>query len=328
VFRSAALPSGARAPGFPWRMVDTPTFSIVVPTFARREQLRQCLDAIARLEPATFSFEVVVVDDGGPEPLDALIASYAEGMTVRLVRQPRAGPAAARNAGAALTRGMFLAFIDDDCRPEPDWLSAFMREFERDDRQLLGGHVENALTENPYSIASARISHFAYEYGRAGHALDPFFTTNNIALRADLFRAVGGFETSIPSETAEDKEFCDHWSAQGLTLTHVPAAVVHHAHDLTFARFLRQHFNYGRGLLAFRVIRRHRVENMLLPESPKFYTDLVLSPMYRPSSVGRWRLTALVIASQFAVLAGAMREALTWPRLTRARESSRRLGRT
>jgi glycosyltransferase involved in cell wall biosynthesis len=309
-------------------MADTPTVSIVVPTFARPAQLRRCLDGIARLEAATFTFEVVVVDDGGPEPLDTLIASYAEGLDVRLIRQSRAGPAAARNAGVALARGPFLAFIDDDCAPAPGWLSAFVREIERDDRRLLGGRVENALTENPYSTASEHISQFVYEYSRTGAALEPFFTTNNIALAADLFRAVGGFGTSIPSATAEDKEFCDRWRAHGLAFAHVPSAVVHHAHDLTFARFLRQHFDYGRGILAFRLIRRRRADSPFLPEPMTFYTGLVLSPMHRPSSVGRWRLLALLVASQLATLVGALREALTWPPLTRARDTSRRLDRT
>ena len=73
-------------------MADTPTVSIVVPTFARPAELRRCLDGIARLEAATFSFEVVVVDDGGPEPLDTLVESGvarsradALGWCVRLV---------------------------------------------------------------------------------------------------------------------------------------------------------------------------------------------------------------------------------------------------
>jgi glycosyltransferase involved in cell wall biosynthesis len=302
--------------------------SIVVPTFARPVKLRRCLDGIARLEAATFSFEVVVVDDGGPEPLDALIASYAESLDVRLIRQSRAGPATARNAGAALARGRFLAFIDDDCTPAPDWLSAFVAELEQDDRRLLGGRVENALPENPYSTASEHISQFAYEYSHTGGALEPFFTTNNIALAADLFRAVGGFLSSIPSATAEDKEFCDRWRTHGLPLAHVPSAVVHHAHDLTFGRFLRQHFDYGRGILAFRLMRSRRAKSAFVPEPLKFYTGLLLSPMHRPSSVGRSRLVALLVASQLATLVGALRELLTWSQLTRPWDTGHRLDRT
>jgi GT2 family glycosyltransferase len=103
-----------------------------------------------------------------------------------------------------------------------------------------------------------------YDYNRS-KALEPFFTTNNIALAADLFREVGGFTTAIPSATAEDKEFCDRWRVHGLSLAHVPSAVVHHAHELTFTQFLRQHFNYGRGTLVFRLIRRHRTNSAFVP---------------------------------------------------------------
>ena len=309
-------------------MADAPKVSVIVPTFARPAQLARCLDGIARIEAPTLSFEVIVVDDGGPEPLDGLIEKYFDIVDIRLVRQSRGGPAAARNAGVALARGAFLAFIDDDCVPAPGWLAALVQGLERDHRQLLGGRVENALTGNPYSTASAHIAEFVYDYSQAGRVREPFFTTNNMALTADLFRSLGGFETSIPSGTSEDKEFCDRWCARGLALEHVPAAVVYHAHDLTFPRFLRQHFNYGRGALAYRVIRRHRLQTLFLSEPLKFYTDLVSSPMHGPVSVGRTRLTALLIASQFAMLAGAMCEVLNWPRLIQARSTSRQLERT
>lgn len=310
------------------RGAERPTVSIVVPTFARPAQLGRCLEAIARLECAGIRFEVIVVDDGGPEPLDAVVAAHAERLDVRLIRQPRGGPAAARNAGAARARGAFLAFLDDDCAPEPGWLSAVVRELERDDRRLLGGRVENALVENPYSVASEHISRFVYDYNRTSLAREPFFTTNNIALAADLFREVGGFETAIPSATAEDKEFCDRWCARGLALAHAPAAVVHHAHDLTFARFLRQHFEYGRGILAFRLLRRRRRGGRFVPEPLGFYLDLLRSPMRGPAPVGRWRLRALLVAAQLATVAGALREVLRPPaQASGGHPSRRRFGR-
>jgi glycosyltransferase involved in cell wall biosynthesis len=304
---------------------DPPTVSIVVPTFARAAQLERCLDAIAGLEAGTIAFEVVVVDDGGPTPLDALVASYAARLDVRLIRQTRAGPAAARNAGAAVARGRFLAFLDDDCTPEPGWLPAMLHELERDDRRLLGGRVENALTDNPYATASEHIAQFVYDYNRTAGAREPFFTTNNIALAADLFRAVGGFTTAIPSATAEDKELCDRWSANGLALAHVPTMVVRHAHDLTLAGFLRQHFDYGRGILAYRLLRRRRrTASRLVPEPFTFYRDLVWSPLRRPSSVGRARLAGLLVVAQLATAAGAMREAVVLWRATRAGAAARR----
>lgn len=303
---------------------DSPRVSIVVPTFARPAELARCLDGIAALDRAV-PFEVVVVDDGGPEPLERLVAAHAAQLDVHLVRQPRGGPAAARNAGAARARSAWLAFLDDDCTPDPGWLAAMVRELERDDRRLLGGSVENALPKNPYATASEHIAQFVYDHNRTARAREPFFRTNNIALAADLFRAVGGFTTSIPSGTAEDKELCDRWAAHGLALVHAPSAVVRHAHDLTFGRFVRQHFDYGRGILAFRLLRRARAAGPLVPEPARFYLDLVLSPLRRPGVAGRWRLSALLVVAQLATLAGALREALdrSWPaRIRRERRRS------
>jgi glycosyltransferase involved in cell wall biosynthesis len=326
-------------------MADGITASIVVPTFARPAQLKRCLEGIAALAAAEVSFEVIVVDDGGPEPLDTLVASYAERLDVRLIRQARAGPAAARNAGAAVARGRLLAFIDDDCTPDPGWLAAMIRELGRDDRRLLGGRVENTLTDNPYATASEHITQFVYEYNRMGGAREPFFTTNNIALAADLFRAVGGFTTVIPSATAEDKEFCDRWAAYGLALAHVPTMIVHHAHDLTFAGFLRQHFKYGRGILTFRLMRRRRTSSRLLPQPLKFYYELISSPLRRPSciqrerspsldhgrplSVVRWRLATLLALAQLATFAGALYEAaFVWRQPHRASDADHRTATT
>jgi GT2 family glycosyltransferase len=245
-------------------------------------------------------------------------------MDVRLVTQSRGGPAAARNSGAAVARGRFLAFIDDDCVPAPDWLTVLADEMSRDGRRLLGGRVENALADNPYADASEAIGQFVYEHGMTAATKERFFTTNNFAVPLDLFRSLGGFDPAIPSATAEDKEFCDRWRARGLPLAAVPAAVVYHSHDLTFTRFLRQHFNYGRGILSFRLERRKRTPGHLVPEPVGFYIRLVLVPARARGVRRRWRRLLLLIASQLATAAGAAYQALSFPRRRRATLARRR----
>ena len=87
--------------------------SIVIPTYGRPDQLAACLDSLEALDYPRDRFEVIVVDDGSPQPLPP----YGGALRVTLVRQAHAGPAAARNTGAAASRGRWLAFTDDDCRP-------------------------------------------------------------------------------------------------------------------------------------------------------------------------------------------------------------------
>jgi glycosyltransferase involved in cell wall biosynthesis len=83
-------------------------FSVVVPTFGRRELLAESLASV--LAQSCPDFECIVVDDAGPES-PAIPADER----VRVVRRERnGGPAAARNTGIAAAVGRYLAFLDDD----------------------------------------------------------------------------------------------------------------------------------------------------------------------------------------------------------------------
>jgi GT2 family glycosyltransferase len=304
--------------------MGVPDVSIVVPTYGRPDRLRDCLDGIARQEYERSRFEVIVVDDGGPDRLEPVLATFHDVLQLRLIAQANQGPGAARNAGSTAANGRLLAFIDDDCVPAESWLSALAQEHEAHPDRLLGGPVLNALPDNPFSTSTQLIATYVSEYYAKGQANEQFFTTNNFALSAERFRELGGFDTSIPSATAEDKEFCDRWRARGYEMAWVPAAVVHHAHDLTLWRFVRQHYNYGRGLLHFRLLRRRRGASGLVPEPLSFYANLILYPLRSGGHRRAWRFVLLLILSQLATGVGAVRAALP-DRARRVRESSKAL---
>ena len=78
-----------------------PFVSIVIPTYARPERLRECLAALARQTLPADTFEIVVVDDGSPQPVVPPADTAAAGPTIRIIRQPNAGPAAARKSSKA-----------------------------------------------------------------------------------------------------------------------------------------------------------------------------------------------------------------------------------
>ena len=286
--------------------MTAPIVSVVIPTYNRAALVSECLRGLERLTFDRSAFEVIVVDDGSAEPIDHVVGEFEGRLSIVHVRQPRAGPGAARNTGVAKAKGRYAAFIDDDCVPAPGWLSILVEALDRNPAGMVGGSVVNTLLSNRYADASDRISRFVYAY-YGGTAVEPFFTTNNLAVSVDRFRDLGGFTTRLPSATAEDKEFCDRWRGRGWPLVQVPAAIVHHAHNLTLAGFLRQHFNYGRGILAFRLIRRARVDGPIVPEPLGFYTGLVTSPL---RDGGGLRATALVALAQVATAAGALREAV------------------
>ncbi len=281
-------------------MIVNPFFSIIIPTYARPRSLAACLRALAGLHYPRARFEVVVVDDGSETPPRDVIASFEDAIDLTLLVQRHAGPAAARNHGAAQARGPFLAFTDDDCAPAPGWLEALAAHLVAAPDHLVGGQTRNALAGNPYATASQLLIDYLY----AAPQQTRFFAANNMALSAAQFHAVGGFDPTFARAAGEDREFCDRWQHNGYPMAYVPAAVVYHAHALTGRTFWRQHFNYGRGALRFHRARARRRQSRLRIEPISFYLGLLRYPF---SQMGGWRalrLTALLAVSQAANAAG------------------------
>jgi GT2 family glycosyltransferase len=250
---------------------STPSCTVIVPTHGRPLQLADCLEALADLDYPPDRLEVIVVDDGGSEPLGTVIDPVRERVEVTLIRQRRQGPAAARNTGAAYAQGELLAFVDDDCRPAPDWLRRLADAHVAAPDVALGGHTRNELVGNPYATVSQLIVDAGYARHNGDRADARFFTTNNFAVPAVGFRDLGGFDARFV--TSEDRDFCDRWVAQGRRMHYLPEAVVFHAHRLTLRGFCRQHVAYGRG--AFRFHLEHKVRSgRRIRLEPSFYLGL------------------------------------------------------
>lgn len=289
--------------------MSLPFFSVIVPTRRRPERLAACLDGLGRLAYPRDRFEVIVVDDGSErEPqVDA-----AGRLRLRVVRQEHAGPAAARNRGAAEAEGDHFAFLDDDCVPHAGWLTAFGDRFAKLPEPVLGGATVNGLPDNVFSTASQLLVSYLYASHRRDETSQPaFFTSNNLALTAASFSKLGGFSTRFRLAAGEDRELCARALDAGLLLEFVPDAVVTHSHSLDLGSFSRQHFDYGRGAFAFHR-RQHDDRRAVVPrpEPPRFYFGMVSYP----SAVGRRRsrlaLGALLALSQVATATGFLREAL------------------
>jgi len=280
-----------------------PSFSIVIATCDRPRQLAECLAALTGLDYPRDRFEVVVVDDGSRMALDAVVAPYRDRLDVTLLSQANAGPAAARNSGAARAKGAFLAFTDDDCAPSPDWLGAFAARVRTAPGGMIGGHTINGLPRNAFSTTSQLLVDYLYDYYNADPAGARFFASNNMALPADRFRAIGGFDTRYIRAAAEDRELCDRWLQMGYSMVHAPEAVVYHRHRLGPRSFWRQHYNYGRGAPAYHRARAARGQRFKIEPLP-FYVRLLRFPWTRTRGRRALGLALLLVITQVANTAG------------------------
>lgn len=301
----------------PERQLDQPRdpglrFSVVVPTYERPAQLAACVAALRQVERPGGLLEIVIVNDGGTDPAAEVTAVDPDdsSLHVRVVTQRNAGPASARNAGAEVARGAWLAFTDDDCLPDRKWLTAFDAALRASPDALVGGLSVNAMTGNLFADTSQRLADFVAAYFVGGTA-GRFFTSNNIAVARDAFLAAGGFDSRFPFSAGEDRELGDRWSAQGRPSVAVPEAIVRHAHRLSARGFLRQHFTYGRGAVAFRRVRAESGRPVRV--DPAFYARS-LAYALRGEPRGR----GIVRAAFTAVAHGAYAAGLLYESLRRA----------
>jgi peptidoglycan/xylan/chitin deacetylase (PgdA/CDA1 family) len=90
----------------------TPMVSIIMPAYSPRPGW--LLDAVrSALDEPGCPVELIVVDDGSPEPVEPVLAQLDD-PRVRTLRVAHVGPYGARNAGIATARGEFVRFIDAD----------------------------------------------------------------------------------------------------------------------------------------------------------------------------------------------------------------------
>jgi len=272
-------------------------FSIIIPTYNRPQEIGACLESLSRLDYPRDRFEVFVVDDGSTPSLQPVVVCFFDQLDVTLLTQTHTCPAAARNAGAKKARGEFLAFVDDDCMPSPDWLQKLANRFDKNPDHAIGGRTLKSPSEEIYSTTSHIILDVVYAYYNGSNDQAPFFASCNLAMPADQFRSIGGFDPAFI--ISEDRDLCDRWLSHDFGMTYAPEALVYHNHPLTFYTFWRRYINYGRGAYRYHQARARRGTGRLRPDQ-NFYIGLIFNPLI-PEQVQRgfW-VRVLVVMSQIA----------------------------
>lgn len=291
-----------------------PFFSIIVPTYNRPQQLRRCLESLARLDYPRHRYEVILVDDGSSTPLASIIEPFQQSIDIQYIRKQNSGPASARNAGAAVARGRYLAFLDDDCQPTEEWLRVLENHFDRYPDRLLGGITLNTIPDDLFAVTSHAIMEMVYSFFNPDGGEARFFASNNMALSTDLFRDLSGFDEQFRYPGAEDRDLCDRMRHQGGKLLLIPGARMLHYHPMDLRRYCKQMFRYGRGAFMYHRFRAER-------GSGHFWQDarmhlklpwLALAPIKQlpPSQVPA--VMALLLLWQVANMAGFIYEMLTF----------------
>lgn len=215
-----------------------PRTSVVVCSYNGARTIADCLDGLQKVNFPDF--EVIVVDDGSTDATAQVASTY----DVHLVRSGNQGLGAARNEGMRAATGEIVAYIDDDARPDPDWLSYLAGMFKRTDVVAVGGL--NIAPEGNGLIAEA-VSHAP---GGPVHVLITDTVADhlpgcNLTIRKSALEAIGGFDPRYRA-AGDDVDVCWRLRDAGGILAFHPGAMVWHNRRNSVKTYWKQQLGYGR----------------------------------------------------------------------------------
>jgi GT2 family glycosyltransferase len=199
-----------------------PRVAVVVPTCGRSDRLARLIRALETQTISPEEFEVLVVNDGSPDDTAQVLEKLAADsfLSLRVLHNDkRCGPAAARNRGWMTTRAEVVAFTDDDCVPDPNWLSAGLRAIDTATRAVVG---RTTAPPDQLQVRREPFSRFV-EVDSVN-----LFETCNVFYRRQHLEEVGGFDERFRRPSGEDTHLGLAVKALGVEPVFAPEALVHH----------------------------------------------------------------------------------------------------
>ncbi len=207
------------------------SISVIIPVFNDSERLKVCLGALENQSLTKDRYEVIVVDNGSRECIKSAVEGFGQ---VLVIREPKPGSYAARNAGIRVARSNILAFTDADCIPSRDWLEQGLYAL----RHMPNcGCVAGKITlffkdpDNPTAVE-------LYESIELDFPQDKLLKTEHFGVTANLFTTklvmnkVGEFNSQLKS--GGDREWGQRVYATGYEQVYAPTALVQHPTRHTF----------------------------------------------------------------------------------------------
>lgn len=209
--------------------------SVIVPVKDGAAFLERTLPALVASLPQ--GAELIVSDDGSSDAS----AAVAQTNGARLVSHPAAtGPAEARNRGANAATGAILVFLDADVRVHADTLTRLLGAFEDSAVAAAFGSYDAASEARSWISLYKNLAHHFVHQRSSGDAST--FWAGCGAIRASVFRELGGFDATYRRPSIEDVELGYRLRARGHLIRLLPAAQVTHLKEWSLASWLRADF--------------------------------------------------------------------------------------
>ena len=253
-------------------IVPAMDISLVVCTRNRAPYLAEALQHFARLKTG-LSWEFILVDNESTDRTAEVLAGFAASsrLDVKVINERKIGLSAAHNAGWRQSSGRVVAFTDDDCYPDADYLDQVHRCFSELGLGYVGGRV---LLFDPkdYPITIQPLAH-RVDIAPHSYVGPGLIHGANYAFLRDVLERVEGFDERLGPGTelhcGDDVDILSRASAHGYAGAYDPGPLVFHHHRRSTPEDVRRvsaGYDIGRGAyFAKALMDRRRRRSCLWP---------------------------------------------------------------
>ncbi|OGI09590.1 MAG: hypothetical protein A2X41_06620 [Candidatus Margulisbacteria bacterium GWE2_39_32] len=204
-----------------------PYFSVIIPTFNRRDILKE---TILSLSSQTFTdFELIIADDGSSDGTEKMVAELKTSFPVRYQWHKNAGRSAARNMGLKMARGKVVVFIDDHVYSDSRLLEEhynFHQKYGATKIKVIRGFAPLVRDKSEIPAQAAYQDMSTFKFKGENNPFISFFT-GNVSIDKEALEKVGGFEEDFKEYGFQDSELGYRLVKAGYHIKVNPNAIVY-----------------------------------------------------------------------------------------------------
>ena len=221
--------------------------SVVIPTYNRPSLLLNCLRNLENQSLEKNAYEVIIASDGPDINTKTAMKSWLLETDLNaeyIPSEEKKGPASTRNRGWLCARAPLIAFTDDDCLPDKDWLRSILDRYHKENLIAFTGTTQVPLPKQP--------TDFAKNLSKLGEA--DFITANCACTKEALFK-VGGFDERFRMAWREDSDLEFKLISLDIPIHKVNNAVV--VHPINSVRWGVSVFEQKKGIYDALLFKKH-----------------------------------------------------------------------
>lgn len=227
-------------------------FSVIVPVYNRRDEVRDLLASLAA--QSVNDFEVIIVEDGSTDSCGDIVEEYSDRLDAHYYFKDNEGRSIARNYGIERAKGEYFIFFDSDCVIPENYFATLSAALEAHYVPCFGGPdaAHSSFTDVQKAINFSMTAFLTTGGIRGGKVqMEKFVPRSfNMGYSRRVWETVGGFREMF----SEDIDMSTRIRKAGFDIRLIREAFVYHKRRVDLQKFARQTYVFGMSRITLKLL--------------------------------------------------------------------------